>query len=444
MHKIFILFFLFSGYSVFSQGKSLDRIVALVNDQMILESDINFYKLKTTDTNSVSCKVLYRLILDKLLYSKAIKDSIIVNDEEIDGELENRLQYFINVFGTQEKFEKYYNKTLSELKVDFREDLKQQMLADRAKGKLLSGMNPTPRDVKDYFESLHMDSIPYYNAEVQMAQIVFLPKITREAKRAMKKKAEKIRLELLNKESGFSTQAILYSDDPGSASNGGELGWVEPGMMVPEFEQASFSLPIGQISELIETKYGVHIIEVLERKGEKARVRHILIAAKPDEDGIVKAGKLADSIRNQILSKKISFQKAVELYSDDQIFKSNGGVLINLKSKTRSPIFEVGEIDPLLINQINNMNTGDITPAQPYKTLDQKIGYRIVTLLSETPPRKASLETDYNKIKDLVYDNMRDKAMDNWIKFYRGYVFVKLIDEYNSCENLKIFMNELK
>jgi peptidyl-prolyl cis-trans isomerase SurA len=444
MHKIFILFFLFSGYSVFSQGKSLDKIVALVNDQMILESDINFYKLKTTDTNSVSCKVLYRLILDKLLYSKAIKDSIIVNDEEIDGELENRLQYFINVFGTQEKFEKYYNKTLSELKVDFREDLKQQMLADRAKGKLLSGMNPTPRDVKDYFESLHMDSIPYYNAEVQMAQIVFLPKITREAKRAMKKKAEKIRLELLNKESGFSTQAILYSDDPGSASNGGELGWVEPGMMVPEFEQASFSLPIGQISELIETKYGVHIIEVLERKGEKARVRHILIAAKPDEDGIVKAGKLADSIRNQILSKKISFQKAVELYSDDQIFKSNGGVLINLKSKTRSPIFEVGEIDPLLINQINNMNTGDITPAQPYKTLDQKIGYRIVTLLSETPPRKASLETDYNKIKDVVYDNMRDKAMDNWIKFYRGYVFVKLIDEYNSCENLKIFMNELK
>ena len=444
MHKIFILFFLFSGYSVFSQGKSLDRIVALVNDQMILESDINFYKLKTTDTNSVSCKVLYRLILDKLLYSKAIKDSIIVNDEEIDGELENRLQYFINVFGTQEKFEKYYNKTLSELKVDFREDLKQQMLADRAKGKLLSGMNPTPRDVKDYFESLHIDSIPYYNAEVQMAQIVFLPKITREAKRAMKKKAEKIRLELLNKESGFSTQAILYSDDPGSASNGGELGWVEPGMMVPEFEQASFSLPIGQISELIETKYGVHIIEVLERKGEKARVRHILIAAKPDEDGIVKAGKLADSIRNQILSKKISFQKAVELYSDDQIFKSNGGVLINLKSKTRSPIFEVGEIDPLLINQINNMNTGDITPAQPYKTLDQKIGYRIVTLLSETPPRKASLETDYNKIKDVVYDNMRDKAMDNWIKFYRGYVFVKLIDEYNSCENLKIFMNELK
>ena len=443
MHKL-IFFLLLLSASAFSQGKSIDKIVGLVNDQMILESDINFYKLKTTDTNQINCKILYKIILDKLLYSKALKDSIIVNDEEIDGELENRLQYFINMFGSQEKFEKYYNKTLSELKVDFREDMKQQILADRAKGKLLSGMNPTPRDVKDYFEGLHKDSIPYYNAEVQLAQIVFLPKITREAKKAMKLKAEKIRSELLSKESGFATQAILYSDDPGSASNGGELGWVEPGMMVPEFEQAAFSLPIGQISELVETQYGIHIIEVLEKKNEKVRVSHILIAAKPNADGISKAGKLADSIRNQILTKKISFQKAVEIYSDDKIFKSNGGILINVKSKTRSPIFQVGEIDADIVNQINNMNPGDITPAQPYKTLDQKVGYRIVTLLSEIPPRKASLEVDYNKIKDIVHDNLRDKAMDNWIKFYRGYVFVKLSPEYEGCENLKIFKNELK
>lgn len=444
MHKIFFLFLLISG-SAFSQSKSIDKIVALVNDQMVLESDINFYKLKVSDSsNQVNCNILYKIILDKLLYSKALKDSIIINDEEIDGELENRLQYFINMFGNQEKFEKYYNKTLSELKVDFREDLKQQMLADRAKGKLLSGMNPTPRDVKDYFESLHKDSIPYYNSEVQLAQIVFLPKITRDAKRAMKKKAEKIRTELINKESGFATQAILYSDDPGSASNGGELGWVEPGMMVPEFEQASFSLPVGEVSELVETQYGIHIIEVLEKKNDKVRVRHILIAAKPDADGITKAGKLADSIRNQILAKKISFQKAVELYSDDKFFKSNGGVLVNMKSKTRSPIFEIGAVDADIVNQISNMNPGDITTAQPYKTLDNKVGYRIVTLLSETPPRKASLETDYNKIKEVVHDRMRDKAMDNWVKFYTGYVFVKLSPEYTNCDNLNIFKNELK
>lgn len=443
MYKFLLAFLLLSATS-FSQSKSIDKIVALVNDQMILESDINFYKLKTTDSNQVHCKILHKLILNKLLYSKALKDSIVVNDEEIDGELGNRLQYFINMFGSQEKFEKFYGKTISELKVDFREDLKEQILAERAKGKLLAGMNPTPRDVKDYFNSLPPDSIPYYNSEVQLAQIVFLPKITREAKRAMKKKAEKIRNELISKESGFATQAILYSDDPGSASNGGELGWVEAGMMVPEFEQAAFSLPIGQISDLVETQYGMHIIEVLEKKNEKVRVRHILLAAKPDADGMKKAGLLADSIRQQILLKKISFQKAVELYSDDKIFKSNGGVLLNLKSKNRSPIFEIGDVDPDIINQINNMSPGDITTAQPYKTLDQKVGYRIVSLVSETPPRKASLETDYNKIKDIVEDNMRDKAMDNWINFYKSYVFVKLSPEYQNCQNLKVFNNELK
>lgn len=431
-------------HSISAQSQSIDKIVALVNDQMILKSDIQFYKLKTTDSNQVDCKVLYRLILDKILYSKAIKDSIVINDEEVDGELENRLNYFIQLFGSQEKFEKYYGKTLSELKVSFREDLKQQLLAERAKGKLLSGMNPTPRDVKEYFQSLPTDSIQYYNAEVQLAQIVFLPKISREAKKAMKKKAEKIRNELVNKEAGFSTQAILYSDDPGSASNGGELGWIESGMMVPEFEQAAFSLPVGQISELIETKFGIHILEVMEKKNEKVKVRHILLAAKPDSDGFQKAEKLADSIRNQILTNKITFQKAVELYSDDQFFKANGGVLVNMKSKNRAPYFEVGDIDPLISNQISNMKPGDITTPQPYQTLDRKVGYRIVTLLSETPPRKASLETDYYKIKDIVEEKMRDKALDNWINFYKGYVFVKVSPEYSSCANLQLFQNELK
>lgn len=443
-YALILISLLCANYNFFGQGKSIDKIVALVNDQMILASDIRFYNLKTNDSNRANCKTLYKLVLDKLLYSKALKDSIVVNDEEIDGELANRLDHFIHLFGSQEKFEKFYGKSLAELKVDFREDLKQQMLADRAKNKLLAGMNPSPRDVKEYFNSLPPDSIQYYNAEVQLAQIVFLPKISREAKRAMKKKAEKIRSELLSKESGFATQAILHSDDGGSASNGGELGWVERNMMVPEFEQAAFTLPVGQISELIETKYGIHIIEVLEKKNEKVKVRHILIAAKPDADGYKKAELMADSVRRLILENKISFEKAVELYSDDQFFKSNGGVLVNMKTKNRTPFFEIGDVDPLLSEQVINMNPGDITTAQPYMTIDRKAGYRVVKLISEMPPRKASLATDYYKIKEIVFENMKDKAMDNWIKFYRSYVFVKLAPEYEDCENMSVFRNQIK
>jgi peptidyl-prolyl cis-trans isomerase SurA len=422
-----------------STAQSIDKIVALINDQMLLESDLRFYRMKSNDSSKGDCQVLKRLIVDKLLYSKAVKDSIVINDEEVDAELNNRLDYFIQVFGSQEKFEKYYNKTLSELKVDFRDDIKQQMLADRAKNKLLAGMDPAPKDVKDYFNNLSKDSIQYYNSEVQLAQIVFLPKITREAKRAMKLKAEKIRKDLISKESSFSTQAILNSDDGGTASNGGELGWIEPGMMVPEFEQAAFSLPIGQVSELVETKFGIHIVEVIEKKNGKSKVRHILIAAKPDASGILNAQLMADSVRNMILGNRISFQKAVEIYSDDQIFKAMGGVLVNMKTKNRSTQFQMGEIDPTISTQVTNMKPGDITPPQAYKTMDQKVGYRIVKLLTETPPHKASLESDYFKIKEIVHDKLRDKAMDNWLKFYKSYVFVKLEPEYKQCPNLSLF-----
>jgi peptidyl-prolyl cis-trans isomerase SurA len=327
--------------------------------------------------------------------------------------------------------------------VDFRDDIKQQMLAERAKNKLLAGMEPSPQDVKDYFSKLPKDSIQYYNSEVQLAQIVFLPKISREAKRLIKQKAEKIRKELIAKETSFATQAILYSDDPGSAAEGGDLRWIEHGSMVPEFEQAAFSQPIGQISELIETQYGLHIIETLEKKNGKARVRHILFSIKPDAAGLETAKIMADSIRKNILENKISFQKAVELYSTDKAFKANGGILMNLKTRNRSTLFEVGDIDPTIATLVSNMKPGDITPPQAYKTLvEQKVGYRIVKVLTEMPPHKASLETDYYKIKDIVHDKLRDKAMENWLKFYKSYVFVKLEPEYQQCPNLSLFKPE--
>jgi len=442
MKYSWVFLFSFTANLLSGQGKSIDKIVALVNDQMILGSDLEFYRMKSSDSSKGDCQVLNKLIIDKLLYSKAVKDSIVINDEEVENELSNRMEYFVNVFGTAEKFEKFYGKSITELKIDFREDVKQQMLADRAKYKLLAGMDPSPRDVKEYFSALPKDSVPYYNAEVQLAQIVFLPKITREAKKAAKLKAEKIRKELISKESSFATQAILYSDDPGSASNGGELGFIEPGLMVPEFEQAAFSLPVGQISELIETVHGIHILEVMEKKNGKPKVRHILLAPKADTDGITNAQKMADSVRNMVLDKKISFQKAVELYSDDKFFKANGGILVNMKSKTRSPLFQIGDIDPTISSLVTDMKVGEITSPQPYMTMDRKTGYRIVKLVAETPPHRASLEADYNKIKDMVHENMKDKALTNWLKFYRSYVFVKLSPEYQNCPNLTMFKTE--
>jgi peptidyl-prolyl cis-trans isomerase SurA len=409
---------------------------------MILESDVNYYRNTAKDSSIKDCEVVEKLIIEKLLYSKAIKDSIPINDEEVDAELENRINYFITVFGSQDKMEKYYNKTLNEIKLSFRDEVKAKMLSDRAKNKLLAGMSPSPQDVKDYYYAIPADSVRYYNSEVQLAQIVFVPKVSREAKRAIKLKAEKVRNELINKESSFGTQAILYSDDPGSASQSGELGWIKHGEMVPEFEQVAFSLPKGQISDLVETKFGVHIIEVLDKKAEKVKVRHILFASKPDAAAIAQSEKLADSIRDKIIAKQISFEKAVEIFSDDIYFKPNGGMLINFKNKTRTSLFEMGDVDPSLTGVLNNMAVGDVSKPQPYMTVDRKVGYRIIKLVSETKPHRASLETDYYKIKELVYENMKDKALNKWLDFYKNYVFIKLDPQYQSCSNLQVLFKK--
>lgn len=426
----------------YSQSKSIDRIIALVNDHMVLESDLNYYRMNSKDSSSKDCQILEKLIVDKLLYSKAVKDSIPINDEEVDAEIENRLNYFITVFGSQEKMEKYYDKTLNEIKLSFKEEVRERLLADRAKNKLLAGMSPSPQDVKDYFNSLSVDSIQYYNSEVQLAQIVIVPKISRELKRTIKAKAEKVRTELINKVSSFGTQAILYSDDPGSGSREGELGWIKHGEMVPEFEQAAFSLPVGQISDIIETKFGFHLIDVMEKKSDKVRVRHILFALKPDANGLSIAEKFADSIRMNIMNNKITFEKAVELYSEDIYYKPNGGILVHMKGKTRTTLFELGDVDPTIMNVVSEMKVGEISKPQPYLTVDRKVGYRLIRLSSETPPHKASLETDYYKIKELVFEKMKDKALNKWLDFYKNYVFIKLNDQYESCPNLQILFKK--
>ncbi len=442
MKYTFLFLFSFLTFNSFGQKEgSLDKIITFVNDQMIMESDLNFLRNNSSDSNNSDCVFLEKLIIDKLLFSKAVKDSIPINEEEVDAELDNRLAYFMNVFGGQEKMEKYYDKTMIEIKSMFRDELRQKMLAERAKNKLLAGMSPSPKDVTEYFSKLPKDSIKYYNSEVQIAQIVFIPKISREAKRITRAKAEKIRQDIINKESMFSTQALLYSDDFGSASNNGELGFIRHGEMVPEFEQAAFTLPVGKVSDLIETKFGLHIIEVMEKRNDKVKVRHILLSTKPDNDALKATEKLADSIRTMILEKKMSFEKAVEIYSTDLAYKSNGGLLVNRKS--RSTFFEIGSIEPTLAPLVSNMKVGDVTEPQSYISEgDRKLGYRIVKLVSETPPHRASLETDYFKIKEIVTETLKDKAMTNWLKFYRNYVFVKVDKSYDKCTNLQVFKRD--
>jgi peptidyl-prolyl cis-trans isomerase SurA len=441
MKHTLILLLLTTSTASFAQSNVLDKIIGHVNDQMILYSDIQTQKINEKDSCISNCEILKKLVIEKMLLAKAIKDSITVSEEEVNNDMERRMNYFISAFGSQDKMEKYYGKTLSELKVSFREDIEHKLRAERTKAKLFASSQPSPKEVQDFFNEIPKSEIPYYNSEVQMAQIVFYPKISRDNKRIAKEKAIKILKALLTKESDMATQAILYSDDQGSAANGGELGWIKNGEMVPEFEQASFSTPVGTISELVETKYGYHIIQVLDKKNEKVRVRHILISPKSDDADFTTTLSLADSISKKINGGRLNFEKAVETYSDDEIFKSNGGIIVNFRSQSRSSIIEIGDVEPSLTEIVNKMNVGDVSAPIPYSSPSGKVGYRVIKLLKETSPHKASLETDYAKIKEMAMEKHRNQATENWFNTFKHLVFIKIDPEYKTCNELQNLFN---
>jgi peptidyl-prolyl cis-trans isomerase SurA len=428
-----IITLLFTNLS--AQQIVLDKTAAIVNDQIILLSDVSAQKITEKDSCITDCAMLKKMIIEKMLVAKAEKDSIMVSEEEVDNEMDRRMAYFVSVFGSQDKLEKYYEKSITELKVLFRDDVTQKLRAERTRNKLFAGEEPSPKQVKNYFSTIPKDSIPYFNAEIQMQQIIFFPKVTRENKRKAREKALEIQKKLMAKEADLGTQAILYSDDQGTASRGGELGWINQGEMVPEFEQAAYATPIGGLSDVFETRYGYHVLEVLDKKMDRVKVRHVLITPKSDDMDYSVTKKLADSISLKLKGSRINFEKAVELYSDDDVFKQNGGIVYNFK--TQSSYFEIGELDPDLAQYINKMNVGEITDAMEYVSPTGKVGYRIVRLMKEIPPHKASIETDYSRIKQMNMESFRNEESEIWFNNYKHLLHIKIAPEFLNCAELK-------
>ncbi|MCU0328995.1 MAG: peptidylprolyl isomerase [Chitinophagales bacterium] len=445
LFPILLLFFLFHiSLDGYAQKLNVDKSIAFVDKYIILKSDIqNYTKLDSRDSCEEDCDVLKNLIIDKMILTKARRDSVLATEAEINSELERRFTYFSKVFGNEENLESYYGFSIKELKSKFRDDMEHKIQIDKTKSKLLSRIDPTPKEVKAYFEQLPKHEIPNYNSEVKLQQIIFVPKISRESMRLLRVKANEVRQKLIKKEVQFSTQAILYSNDPGSATNGGELGWVTKGQMVPAFERACFLNPVGEISDIVETQYGYHIIEVMERKGEKAKARHILFSAKPSDQDIQNTKLLADSIRTKILANRLSFEKAVELYSEDPYFKANGGVLINMDNG--NSYFTYGQIEDEELNDlVNKMEVGEIS--EPASTIvpGGKVGFRIVKLMQKTNPHLASLSTDYARIKEECQQNMVKKALEEWANQFKSFIFIKVKQDYlDKCPNLSLFQAQM-
>ena len=421
----------------------VEGIVAVVEDNIILKSDLDLQVAQAKEAGyygeaDLYCEVLNQLIIDKIFIVQGQRDSVVVSNDEVDSELNRRISYFINMFGSNEKLEEYYGKSIFDLKEEFREDIYQQLLSDRMKNQVFADLVISPAEVFSFFDKIPKDSLPYFNAEVEIGQIVVFAEPTIIQKQAAKLKAEKIKEDILFG-SDFGFQALLYSDDPGSATKDGALGYVKRGELVPEFEAAAFRLQVGEISDVVETEFGFHLIQLMDRKGDRIDVRHILITPDIDNQNVLDAEMEIREVNYKLIGKEITYQQAVATYSQDEQSKQNGGLLTNPESG--DTFFEMSQLEGSVALALDGVKIGGFSEVLPYQSYDGKAGFRIIYLQSESPAHIADLKTDYSKIKAVAKQTKQNDEMEKWLSKKAESIYVRLAPEYENCD---LITNQLK
>lgn len=419
---------IFSVSPVVSQEKVIiDQVIAVVGNSAILESDIVNQRRQLLGQGvdlgaNPDCTLLDDMLFQKLLFNQALLDSLEVSDEQVEQVLERRLRFFISQIGSREKLEAYYGKTVDELKEEFRDIVREQELGQQMEAKITRNVAVTPSEVRTFFNRIPEDSIPMVESEIVMGQIVKMPPVQPEEIANIKSRLEEFRQRVINGDN-FNTLAILYSEDPGSARRGGELGFFGRGELYPEFEATAFSLRPGELSEIIETQAGYHIIQMIERRGEQFNVRHILMQPKVSPVDLMAARQQLDSIRTLIQNGEMTFEEAAWKFSDDP-GKINQGLMVNQYTGTTR--FRTEEIEPNLFFVIDRLEVGDVSSPVGMVTEEGQQAFRIVKLISRTEPHRANLQQDYDYIQQLALQEKKRKATQSWInrRLPNTYVFV--------------------
>ncbi|HEY1007921.1 MAG TPA: peptidylprolyl isomerase, partial [Sphingobacteriaceae bacterium] len=311
------------------------------------------------------------------------------------------------------------------------------LVAQKMQGKITENVSVTPLEVKRFFEAIPKDSLPYFNTEVEVGEIVVYPKLTKEEKEAFHDKAESLRLRIKGGED-FATLARLYSQDPGSASEGGDLGFFDRTVMAKEFTAMAFKLKPGELSPVFETEFGFHVLQVIERRGEQVRVRHLLITTEPTPASLERAKAHIDSVYNNVVSNKITFSAAAGLFSDNNETKYNGGMLLNAENvQTRTTFIPTDKLEPQVFLTIDTMKVGGYSKPELFTSPQGKRGYRFLYLKSRTGPHQASFEQDFPKLKAAAFDDKINRTVSEWFEKRRKETYIRIDNEYLACPSLK-------
>jgi peptidyl-prolyl cis-trans isomerase SurA len=434
------LFWLGIGHASMAQAPEvIDKVVAVVGENIVLyseiEEQIDQMTLNDVPVNSNSrCQVLEDLMYQKLFLTQAVADSVTVSPEQVDQELERRLRYFIGQFGSEEELVSFYGKTIDEIKEDFRGDIKEQLLVQQMQQTVIGGVTVSPVEVREFYSEIPKDSIPYIDAEVMIAQIVRKPPVSNEEKDRIKAELRGFKKRVADGED-FGTLAYLYSQDPGSAMQNGELGFVNRTDLVPEFANTALSLQPGEVSDIVETQFGYHIIQMIERKGDRMNVRHILMIPQVSPKDLQKAKVWLDSIKTQIETiDTLTFAQAAIKFSDHEQTRMNGGMMINPTNATnRFDMETLGKIDRNLLFSIESMKPGDMTGPDLFQTEDGKKAYRLVQLVEYRDPHVANIRDDYNRLQQSAKRRKENLRIESWIKEHSDAAYIWVDPQYQTC-----------
>ena len=429
------------------QPQVIDKVVAVVGKNIILQSDIENqyiqYRMQGMAEGTgkeVRAHILEELLLQKLMLNQAEMDSITVTDEQVETQMDQRIRYFVSRFGSQEKMEEQFGKTMSEIKEEVRQAVKDQMLQEQVQAKIMENVVVTPQEVKDFFKEIPKDSLPTISPSYEIVQIVKRPPVSIDEKLEVKDRLYQIRKRILDGESSFATMAVLYSEDPGSARQGGELGFAGKGVYATEFENVAFNLRDGEISDVVETQFGFHIIQLIERRGETINCRHILLTAKVPVEALERAQVQLDSVAQLIRNEEMTFEEACKKYSDDDS-KNNGGYLSN--AATGGNWLSLQDLQGLeqeypeyknLAFVISRLDVGQVSDPVPMTTNENNDAFRLVMIKRKTEAHQANLKDDYNLIQNWALGQKRQEAIGKWVSNKAAKAYIRLDDAYKNYD----------